>query len=56
MTGIVHDGVNPMAVVNEDVVEEGTQLMNGATVASIASDHVVVELDDETVTVYLEEQ
>lgn len=56
VTGIVHDGVNPMAVVNEDVVEEGTQLMNGATVASIASDHVVVELDDETVTVYLEEQ
>lgn len=56
VTGIVHDGVNPIAVVNEDVVEEGAQLINGATVASIAPDHVVVELDDETLTVYLEGQ
>ena len=56
VTGIVHDGVNPMAVVNEDVVEEGAQLMNGARVASIAPDHVVVEMDDEMVTVYLEGQ
>ena len=56
VTGIVHDGFNPMAVVNEDVVEVGAQLMNGAVVASIAPDHVVVELDDEMVTVYLEGQ
>lgn len=56
VTGIVHDGANPVAVVNEDVVEEGAQLMDGATVASIAPDHVVVEFEDETVTVYLEGQ
>ncbi len=56
VTGIVHDGVNPMAVLDEDVVEEGARLTNGARVASIAPDHVVVELDDETVTIYLEGQ
>ncbi len=55
VTGILHDGINPMAVLNDDVVEEGAQLMNGAIVASIAPDHVVVEFDEETVTVYLEE-